>query len=93
MSYLLGVGLVALLQAGLSFALILATQGGGSFVGLGVMLLAAPGLPITALVNFLLIHASRKRPGAPYALRVLGVSLILPALQVALTVLVSVFRL
>ena len=93
MSYLLGVGLVALLQAGLSYALILATQGGGSFVGLGVMLLAAPGLPITALANFLLIREHRKRPGSPYVLRVLGVSLILPALQSALAILVSVFRL
>lgn len=93
MNYLVGVGSVALLQVGFSFAIILATSGGGSFVGLGAMLFAVMGIPITALVNFLLIRAKRTNPGVPYALRLIVVSLLLPAAQLALMILVSVFRL
>ncbi len=93
MRYLLGVGGVLLLQAGLSLAIIRATAGGGSFVGLGAMLLAVPGIPLTALVNALLIRSSRKEPAAACARRVVLASLALPALQLALLALVSVFRL
>ena len=93
MSYLFGVGGVMLLQAGFSFAIILATSGGGSFVGLGAMLLAVLGIPLTALINFLLIRSSRKNPASPYVLRLALVSLALPAAQLALMILVSVFRL
>jgi hypothetical protein len=91
--YLVGVGLVALLQVGFSFAIILATRGGGSFVALGAMLMAVLGVPITALVNFLLIHADRNSPRSPHVLRLILVSLLLPAAQLALMILVSVFRL
>ena len=93
MRYLLGVGLVGLLQVGFSFAIIMATRGGGSFVGLGAMLLAVLGIPITALVNLLLIRASRRSPGSPYVRRLVIVSLSLPTAQLALMILVSVFRL
>jgi hypothetical protein len=93
LSYLFGVGGVMLLQAGFSFAIILATSGGGSFVGLGAMLLAVLGIPLTALINFLLIRSSRKNPASPYVLRLALVSLALPAAQLALMILVSVFRL
>lgn len=93
MRYLLGVGGVMLLQAGLSFAIIRATAGGGSFVGLGVMLAAVPGIPLTALVNALLIRSSRKDPAAACARRVVLASLALPEVQLALLALVSVFRL
>jgi hypothetical protein len=93
LTYIFGVGVVALLQVGFSFAIIRATSGGGSFVGLGAMLFAVLGIPITALVNFLLIRASRRSPESPYALRLVFVSLLLPAAQLALMVLVSVFRL
>lgn len=93
MKYLLGVGLAALLQAAISLAIILAGRGDGSFVGLGAMLLAVLGIPITALVNGLLIHAGRGRPGSPWVLRVVLVSSLLPAAQLALMLLVSVFRL
>lgn len=57
------------------------------------MLLAVLGIPITALVNFLLIRANRQRQGSPYVLRLVFVSLLLPAAQLALMILVSVFRL
>ncbi len=91
--YLFGVGGVLLLQVGFSFAIILATSGGGSFVGLGAMLLAVLGIPLTVLVNFLVIRANSKNPASPYVLRVVIVSLALPAAQLALMILVSVFRL
>ena len=93
LKYLFGVGGVVLLQVGFSFAIIFATRGGGSFVGLGAMLLAVLGIPLTALVNFLVIRASRKNPKSPYVLRLTLVSLALPAAQLALMILVSVFRL
>lgn len=93
LGYLFGVGGVLLFQLGLSFAIIAATAGGGSFVGLGAMLLAVLGIPLTALINFLLIRARHKNPAAPYVLRLVLVSLVLPAAQLALMILVSVFRL
>ena len=93
MTYVIGVGVVALLQVVVSFAIIRATSGGGSFSGLGAMLFAVLGIPITALVNVLLVRANRRNPESPYALRVVLVSLLLPAAQLALMVLVAVFRL
>ena len=93
MRYLFGVGGVLLLQVGFSFAIILATSGGGSFVGLGAMLLAVLGIPLTALINFLVIRTHRKKPESPYVLRLALFSLALPAAQLALMILVSVFRL
>lgn len=93
MSYLFGIGGVLLLQVGFSLAIILATSGGGSFVGLGAMLLAVLGIPLTALINLLLIRANRNKPASPLVLRLALVSLALPATQLALVILVSVFRL
>ena len=93
LSYLFGVLGVILLQVGFSFAVISATSGGGSFVGLGAMLFAALGIPLTALVNFLLIRSNRKNPASPYVLRLALISLALPAAQLALMIFVSVFRL
>jgi hypothetical protein len=93
LSYLFGVGGVLLLQVAFSFAIIFATSGGGSFVGLGAMLLAVMGIPLTALINFLLIRSNRKNPASPCVLRIALVSLALPVAQLALMILVSVFRL
>jgi hypothetical protein len=93
LSYLFGVAGVLLLQVGFSFAIIMATSGGGSFVALGAMLLAVVGIPLTALINFLLIRSHRNDPASPCILRLALVSLALPATQLALMVLVSVFRL
>ena len=91
--YLFGLFGVLLLQVGFTFAIISATSGNGSFVGLGAMLLAVLGIPLTALLNFLVIRASRKSPAAPYVLRVALVSMVLPSVQLILAVLVFVFRL
>jgi hypothetical protein len=57
------------------------------------MLLAVLGTPLTALINFLVIRTNRKNPESPYVLRLTLVSLALPATQLALMILVSVFRL
>lgn len=93
MVYLLGIGGVLLFQAAFSLVIISATTGGGSFVGLGAMLLALLGIPLTALINFLVIRSSRRDPGSPYLLRLTLVALALPAAQLALMILVSVLRL
>lgn len=92
-SGLVGVGGVLLLQAAFSIAIVQVASGGGSFVGLGAMLLALPGIPLTALINFLLIRAGGKGPESSWVLRVVLVSLALPAAQLALLGLVAVFRL
>lgn len=93
MLYVLGVLGILLLQVGFSFAVISATSGGGSFVGLGAMLLAIMGIPLTALINVLLIHSHRKNRISHFFLRLVLVSLALPAAQLTLMILVSVFRL
>lgn len=93
MSYFVGVGGVFLFQAVFSYAIISASSGNGSFVGLGVMLFAAFGIPVTAIANLLLIRAHRKNPSTRYIGRLLLLALVLPMAQLALLVLVSVFRL
>lgn len=93
MNHLLGVGGVILLQVAFSVAIILASSGGGSFVGLGAMLLAVLGVPLTALVNFLIMRSSRSSPAPATVRRVALVSLVLPTAQLALMILVSAFRL
>jgi hypothetical protein len=93
MSYLFGIGGALLFQLGFSFAIILASSGNGSFVGLGAMLLAVLGVPITALLNFIFVREHRKNPASPYIARLVLTSLVVPAAQLALLVAVSVFRL
>jgi hypothetical protein len=93
LSYFAGVGGVILFQAAFSYAIILAGTGNGSFVGLGAMLLAVVGIPGTAIANSVLIHTHRKNPAAGNIGRLFLVALILPMLQLALLILVSVFRL
>jgi hypothetical protein len=93
LSYLFGTFGVPLVQAVFSFLIIQATSGGGSFVGLGVMLLAVLGIPLTALIKFLLIRSSRRNRESPGILRITLVSLTLPVAQLALAILVSVLRL
>ena len=51
MSYLLGVGGVVILQMGFTYAIILASTGNGSFVGLGAMLFAVLGIPLIAQLH------------------------------------------
>jgi hypothetical protein len=93
LSYFLGVGGVILFQAAFSYAVIAAATGNGSFVGLGAMLLAIPGIPVTAVLAALLIHSHRENPGTAYIGRLLLLALALPMLQLTLLILVSVLRL
>ena len=93
MSYFIGVGGVILFQAVFSYAMILAGTGNGSFVGLGAMLMAVLGIPITAIANLVIIRSHRKNPATRYIGRLLLLALALPMAQLALLVLVSVFRL
>jgi len=57
------------------------------------MLLAVIGVPLTALLNILLIRSRRDKPASPYVGRLLLISLALPVAQLAILILVSVFRL
>jgi len=93
LNYLFGVGGVLLFQAGFTYAIMVATRGGGSFVGLWAMLLAVLGIPLTVLLNVLLVRAKHRKPESPFVLRWLFVSLGLPALQAAVLILAAVLRL
>lgn len=59
MNFLLCVLVPLLLQLAVTAGVILATNGTGSFVGLGAMLLALYGIPVTAIANFI---AMRRQP-------------------------------
>lgn len=92
MNYFLGIGSVVLFHAGVSYALISASTGNGSFVGLGAMLFALIGIPVTAIALAMLIHAHRKNPNKGYIGRFLLFALALPVLQLALFILAAEFR-
>ncbi len=83
---------IVLLQLAITFAVIRATTGDGSFVGLGAMLLAVLGIPVTTTVNGVLLRATPEPARAPIA-RALLIGLLLPAAQLALFAAVSVFHL
>lgn len=93
MRYVAGVGIPLLLQALVTFIVIAAGSGGGSFVGLGAMLLALIGIPVTAIVNGIQIRSRPDRSGFAHVARSVSIGLVLPAVQVALAIVVSVFRL
>ena len=93
LSHLFAIGGVLLFQIGFSYAIISAGSGSGSFVGLGAMLLAVPGIPLTALVNFLFLRSRRNTPTPGGLVRLMAISLALPSAQLALLILVSVLRL
>ena len=92
MSYFVITGGVFLFQVTFSYAIILASTGNGSFVGLGAMLIAVFGIPVTAVVNLALIHTHRKNPINAYGGRLLMLALALPTAQLGLLILVSVFH-
>lgn len=87
MKYLLHVVLPMLIQAAVTVGVMLATNGGGSFVGLGAMLLGVWGIPVTALINLLL---TREQPRAG---RTVLVSLPVPLLTLAMLVAAITLRL
>jgi len=93
LSYFLGIGGVLLFQAAFSYAIVLADTGNGSFVGLGAMLFALVGMPVTAIATLVVIRNHRRNPAKGYLGRLLLVALALPAAQLALLILVAVFDL
>lgn len=92
MKYLVYIGLPILFQADFTYLIINAATG-GSFVGLGALLFAGIGIPVTAVLLFLLARESSRRTGPGHYLRLVLVTLALPLIQLGLLVLVSVFRL
>lgn len=91
MKYLLCLGFPAMLQALLTFVF---SQAGssGSFVGLGALLMAVIGIPLTLIVNFALIRARSQAGTMAHFAGALLRSLILPALQLVLLIVASVGR-
>jgi len=92
LKFLATIGLPILLQAGFTWLIINAAPG-GSFGGLGALLFAGIGMPITAVLLFLLTRAGSGRGVSGQILRWALVTLALPLTQLGLLVLVSVFRL
>jgi hypothetical protein len=92
LKYLATIGLPLLFQAGFTWLIINAAPG-GSFVGLGALLFAGIGMPITVVLLFLQARAGSRRAVSGQILRLVLVTLALPLTQLGLLVLVSVFRL
>ena len=93
MNYTIAVGSVVFVQAAISYAVIATGTGNGSFVGLGAMLAALYGIPITAIANFLLVRSHKNQPKPSTLTALLLISSVLPALQIALLVAQQVFDL
>jgi hypothetical protein len=76
-------------QAVFVLVIILVTNGTGSFVGLGAMVLGIFALPITALLNWLFTRAEPPHRPLPLGVRVLSASAIFPALILFLLIATS----
>ena len=61
-------------------AIIAATNGTGSFVGLGAMLLGLVALPLTAILNWAQVRSQPDRPALQLAMRIFWITAIFPAL-------------
>jgi len=85
MKYLLCLGIPLLLQAILTLVFSQAGSG-GSFVGLGAMLFALVGIPLTLIINFALIRSYPALSTMAHFSRSFLLSLILPAVQLALLI-------
>ena len=82
--YALGIAVPLVFQLVFTLAIILATQGTGSFVGLGAMLLGLIALPATAIVNWSMIRSQPDRPALQLAARIFLISAVFPAFLVFL---------
>ncbi|MBX9904852.1 MAG: hypothetical protein K2Y31_10890 [Burkholderiales bacterium] len=91
MKYLLCLGLPLLLQAVLTLVFSQAGSG-GSFVGLGALLFALLGIPLTLIINFALIRSYPALGTMAHFSRSFLLGLILPALQLALLITASILR-
>lgn len=93
MNYKFGIGLVLLVQIAISALTIFAGTGNGSFVGLGAMLFAIYGIPITLIINFIIIRKHKKFPKKSNIITVSIISSALPCLQLALLLAQTMFDL
>jgi hypothetical protein len=84
MNYTIGLGFVLFIQITISAITILAGTGNGSFVGLGAMLFAIYGIPITLIINFVVIRSHKKYPKKSNVITIFIISSILPFLQLIL---------
>lgn len=91
MKYLACLGIPLLLQAVLTLIFSQAAAG-GSFAGLGAMLMALVGIPLTLIVNFALIRSYPGQSIAAHFNRSFLLGLILPGLQFTLLLAVSIGR-
>jgi len=82
--HVLGIVVPLVFQLVFTLAIILATQGTGSFVGLGAMLLGLVALPVTAIVNWSQIRSQPDRPALQLAARIFLISAVFPACLIAL---------
>jgi hypothetical protein len=86
---ILGILLPLVFQLLFALAIILATKGTGSFVGLGAMLLGLVALPVTAVVNWTQIRSQPDRPAPQLAARIFLITAIFPACLIVLYALAS----
>lgn len=93
MYYVIRVGGVLLVQLAISYAVIMAGTGNGSFVGLGAMLFALFGLPLTAIMVFLLLRSQRQNPKSIHRVWLVISASTLPALQSLLLIVQKAFDL
>lgn len=91
MKYLLCLGFPMLVQTMVTFIVSQASSG-GSFAGLGAMLFALLGVPLTLIINFVQIRSYPQAGLLAHFSRSFLLALILPALQIGLLIAVSVFR-
>lgn len=92
MKYLLCLLFPAVLQALLTFMLSQAGPSGG-FAGLGALLFALIGMPLTLIINFVQVRANRGAGTLALFGRALLLAMVLPAVQIALLIAVSALRL
>ena len=80
MTWFWGIALPALVQMAAVAGVVVATNGGGSFVGLGALLTSLVALPLTALANALALR--RQPPLHPLVLaaRIMYTTLLYPLL-------------
>jgi hypothetical protein len=91
MTYPACLGIPLLLQALLTLVFSQAVSG-GSFVGLGAVLMALVGIPLTLILNFALIRSSPAQSIVAHFNRSFLLGLILPGLQFGLLIVASIGR-
>jgi len=88
--YLFNILVPLLLQLLFTWVIIEATRGGGSFVGLGAMLVAVLAVPGTAIWNFVRVRKGSQVNGGWLFLGSLATAMVFPGLVILLFVLQGV---